>query len=405
MIILVFITNPVAADTSTAIEDIVWHGFLSQGFTYTDDNNYLGSSSNGSFKSNELGLNASIRPFDQLNLSAQLLYKQMGTAKPKGLNVDFAIIDWRLIDDFDYGFGLRLGRLKNPFGFFNETRDIAATRPSLLLPESIYLDYLRAVLHSSDSVGAYGHLELRQGTLSYSTIYGKPIVNDETVDLIVGGALGSKSVAGELESETAQASRLSYEDGSGFWRSAITYNVFEADFNADASDALLGIFSGKFKTEQFIFSLQFDWDKWQLIGEYQIRNTDSLGINGGFNPNLGLIEIYDVEYDGLAYYYQMGYDFSPKVTGYIRKDVVYHDKDDKDGLLLNAVSQGRVAAHSAFAKDITLGFIFEPSFNWSFGLELHRINGTHWLPTQENPISAEHKQHWNMYLLQASYRF
>jgi len=396
---------PVLADTSTVLDDIDWHGFLSQGFTYTDENNYLGSSSNGSFKSNELGLNASMRPIDQLSLSAQLLYKQMGNAKPKGLNVDFAIIDWRLIDDFDYGFGLRLGRLKNPFGFFNETRDIAATRPSLLLPESIYLDYLRAVLHSSDSVGAYGHLELSQGTLSYSMIFGKPIVNDETVDLIVGGALGSKSVAGDIESETAQSARLSYDDGSGLWRTAITYNVFETDFNADASDALLFLYDGQFKTEQFIFSLQFDWHNWQLIGEYQIRNTDSLGINGAYNFSTGLIDIVDVEYDALAYYYQVGYSFSSKVKGYIRRDVVYNNKDDKDGLLLNAQTFGSIAAHSAFAKDITLGFIYEPSFNWSFGLELHRINGTQWLPHIENPVSAERQQHWNMYLLQTSYRF
>jgi len=38
------------------------HGFISQGFLYTSDNNYLANSSRGSFEFTELGLNFTLQP-------------------------------------------------------------------------------------------------------------------------------------------------------------------------------------------------------------------------------------------------------------------------------------------------------------------------------------------------------
>lgn len=54
--------------------------------------------------------------------------------------------------------GVRLGRVKNPFALYNETRDVIWTRPGVLLPQSIYFDALalRQPEISSDGGILYG---------------------------------------------------------------------------------------------------------------------------------------------------------------------------------------------------------------------------------------------------------
>ncbi|MCG8613128.1 MAG: hypothetical protein MI864_21675, partial [Pseudomonadales bacterium] len=240
-----------------------WHGFANQGFSYTTENNFLGESSEGSFKFLEAGLNASWRALNTLQISGQLLYRQTGNAPPDGVEVDYAIADWRVLDTFDYGFGVRAGRIKNPYGFFNETRDVAATRPSILLPESIYIDYLRELMHSSDSVGLYGHSELAGGTATFYAVFGRPILYDTTIPAII-----YTQTQGSLEDEAIYSARVGYEDGSGIWRVAVSVADFRADYLAADTEPL---FDGKSHITQFLFSAEGYWQNFRLTGEYQRR--------------------------------------------------------------------------------------------------------------------------------------
>ena len=94
-----------------------WHGFISQGFSLTDENNYIGSSSDGSFKYSEAGLGMSWRALPNFHVSSQALYRRFGSSDPKGVKLDYAIADWRILDRFEHGFGARIGRLKKPRWF------------------------------------------------------------------------------------------------------------------------------------------------------------------------------------------------------------------------------------------------------------------------------------------------
>lgn len=370
-----------------SFDDLKWHGFLSQGYVNTDKNNFLGSSTDGSLKFSEAGLNASWKPLTSLQVSGQVLYKQLGEYKPRGTRLDYAILDWRVLDTYEYGGGFRIGRLKNNIGFFNETRDVAATRPSILLPESIYVDYLRDIIHSSDSVGAYGHLEIDQGTLLFSANYGKSIFNEDTISAIV-----QSPTKGDLNNDRALSAKLSYEAGSGAWRTAVSYIEFGADFDAGSGESTRFLFDGEINVKQVVFSLALNWESWQFISEYQNRTYESLGVRG-----------VDFKVDGVSYYQHLAYAFTPSLKGYFRHDTVYQDKNDKKGHSF-ALHSGQ-PAHNSFAKDVTLGFSYAPSFEWSFSLEVHHINGTHWLPLMENPTPSEQHQRWNMLLTQVAYRF
>ncbi len=386
--------SDLAADTW--LEDIKWHGFVSQNFVLTDENDYMGSSSDGSFKSNEAALNASWRANESLQFSLQGLYKQIGNAKPKGTKVDYAIIDWRALDTFSNGAGVRLGRLKNPYGFFNETRDVAATNMSILLAESIYIDYLSQLLHSSDGIGFYGHNERENGTFLFNAQVGRPILNDQITSTLVG----NPNTDGDISNERGAFARLAYEDGAGFWRTALSFIHFEGEFSPAESDPAY-LTEGTITIQQLLLSFELNWEKWQLVTEIQRRNTEAKNITI-FNPEI--IE------KSLSYYIQAAYSFTPAWKVYLRRDEYFRFKDDKHGTDylagLKAINPfTETQAHSAFAKDITLGFRYSPSFEWSFALEVHHIDGTGWLPNLENPDLAEQERYWNMLLAQVAYRF
>ena len=367
-------------------DDIKWHGFISQNFVATDENNYLGSSSDGSFKSNEAALNVSWRASEALQLSLQGIYKQIGNAKPKGTRLDYAIADWRIADNFSYGMGVRAGRLKNPYGFFNETRDVAATNTSILLPESIYIDYLSQLFHSSDALGFYGHNEGQTGTFTFSAQYGRPLLNEQITSTLVG----NPNTEGDISDERVGFIRLGYEDGAGLWRAALSYVHFDGNFSPASTDPFY-LLDGNLSIEQLLVSLELNLDKWQFVTEVQRRNTKVKDI---ILPNPDIIE------KGLGYYFQAAYNVSPEWKVYLRRDEAFRFKDDKHG---SEYTTG--VYHSTFAKDTTLGFRYSPSFEWSFAMEVHNIDGTYWLPDLENPDIASQKRYWNMFLAQVAYRF
>jgi hypothetical protein len=397
--VYLFADEPVIIDHPlefySRIDEIVWHGFFSQNFIASDENNYLGSSSDGSFKSNEAALNASWLATESLQFSLQGLYKQTGNSKPKGGRLDYAIADWRILDNFSRVAGVRLGRLKNPYGFFNETRDVAATNISILLPQSIYIDYLSQLIHSSDSMGFYGHSELDKGTLAFNVQYGRPILNEDVTRSIVA----SGSSTGEFSDERAFFARLSYEDASGLWRTALMYTNFRGHFDPGPNDFLLRLSEGKLNVDLFIWSLEFNVHDLQITTEIQRRNI-----------HLDEIYPFDIKEQNLSYYLQFAYNFSTAFKIYVRRDEAFRFKDDKhgksyidDSKAINPATETQF--HSAFAKDTTLGFRYSPSFEWSFAMEVHQIDGTYWLPDLENRDVQNQKRYWNMFLAQIAYRF
>lgn len=383
-------------DSNSWLDDIKWHGFLSQNFVMTDENDFLGSSSDGSFKSNEAGLNGSWRQSESLQFSIQGLYKQIGNAKPKGTRLDYAIMDWRYLDSFSHGAGVRLGRLKNPYGFFNETRDVAETNISILLPESIYIDYLSQLLHSSDGAGVYSHHETQSGTFAINAQLGRPILNDQITSTLVG----NPNTEGDISNARGGFARLSYENGSGLWRSALSYIHFSGDFSpADSDPGFLQ--DGTITIEQLMLSLELNWKDWQFISEIQRRDVQAEDI---FAFNDHIVE------KGLFYYLQVVYMPDPFWKIYLRRDEAFRFKNDRHGreYLANAQALNPFTDtqhHAAFAKDTTLGFRYSPSFEWSFAMEVHQIDGTFWLPNIENPDLANQQRYWNMFLAQVAYRF
>jgi hypothetical protein len=143
-----------------------YHGFISQNFVLSSENNFYGESSKGSFDFTEAGFNVSLRPLSRLGLAAQVLYRRAGELEDEEVRLDYGVVEFTALDAAEVRAGLRLGRVKNPLGLYNETRDVAFTRPSIFLSQSIYFDRTRNFALSSDGGQVYGEYESHIGAFS-----------------------------------------------------------------------------------------------------------------------------------------------------------------------------------------------------------------------------------------------
>ena len=143
-------------------------------------------------------------------------------------------------------------------GFYKETRDVAFTRPSILLPQSIYPIYVRNLALSSDGLYVYGEHRSDYGDFFFQSAIGYPLaVNNE----LKPAAFGTTQVPGSFESQPSYLSRLLYEWNGGRLRTAVTY--FQTNLDYDVGTIPFE-FLDSLHIEPWIFSLQYNAEGWGL---------------------------------------------------------------------------------------------------------------------------------------------
>jgi hypothetical protein len=134
----------------------VVHGIVSQGYLKSSEYNFLNQSKDGSFQFNEVMLNVSAKVTPQLRVGAQLMARNLGVAGNEDFVLDWAFGDYRVNDYL----GIRVGKVKTPYGFYNKTRDVDMVRNSILLPQAIYTESLRDVVNGFEGFSVYGNLNI-----------------------------------------------------------------------------------------------------------------------------------------------------------------------------------------------------------------------------------------------------
>ena len=147
------------------------HGFASQGFLYSNTNNWLTTnSSQGSAAFTDFGLNLSTRINDRLRLGAQLYDRNLGRLGQYHPSLDWAVADYR----FTNWLGIRGGKVKTTLGLYNDTQDLDFLRTFALLPQSVYPTDVRDATIAHLGGDIYGNLALEHklGDLSYTAYAG-----------------------------------------------------------------------------------------------------------------------------------------------------------------------------------------------------------------------------------------
>jgi hypothetical protein len=124
---------PVAAQS---LEDlnIQIHGYATQGFLYTTQNNiFTTHSSDGSPAWSEAVVNLTAQPTPKLRVGVQARYFLLGNFG-NAITLDWAAADYKANEKF----GVRFGKVKIPSGLFNETQDIDSSYMWSLLPQGVY---------------------------------------------------------------------------------------------------------------------------------------------------------------------------------------------------------------------------------------------------------------------------
>jgi hypothetical protein len=142
------------------------HGFVSQGFLGSNDNNYLTTkSSNGSFAFTDFGVNISTQLTDKFRVGAQIYDRNLGNLGNWHPQLDWAMGDYKFTD----WFGVRAGKVKTVLGLFNDTQDMEFLHIWAILPQSMYALDLRASTIAHTGGDVYGTMRLKKfGDLSYT---------------------------------------------------------------------------------------------------------------------------------------------------------------------------------------------------------------------------------------------
>ncbi len=371
-------------------DDIQLHGFLTQGYFLTSDNRLFGTSDKGgSFDYTEAGLTGSWTPSADLRFAAQVLFRRAGEGHENDLDLDFGLLDYTILSTVDYRLGVRLGRFKIPFGLYNDTRDVLFTRPTILLPQSIYADATRDLALSADGGLVYGEYQNAWGNLLLELGMGFPRGGSLDTEFAILGF----DFPGNTFSSLSYIGRLSYDLDDGKYRMAISSAWVDTRYDPELlpSDDL---FPGKDIFTPVVFSAQYNQEKLSLTAEYAIRPVKDTGFGNGFDKYV----------IGESYYLQALYRFDKNLQAILRYDAFYNDRNDKDGKKFEAKTLG--PAHTQFAKDLTVGFRYYVDPTFLIAAEYHYVNGTVWLvPFQDNPNISDLEQHWHLFALAAGFRF
>jgi hypothetical protein len=365
------------------------HGFVSQGFLVSSGNNYLARTRKGSFEFTEVGINVTKPLTDRLRVGMQLFARDLGAIGNYSPKFDWFYIDYRFAD----WFGVRAGRVKVPFGLYNEINDVDSARTAVLLPQSVYPLSTRDFLLAQTGMELYGRGEIPLlGALEYrlyaGTIFlenaaqvGTPYqVTDIHVPFLIGGRLMWETpLEGLRAGGSAQWARLDldFQVDPRLWPTLQAQGVVGPDFMGKATSrmpALLWVASLEYSAHDLLLAAEYGrWHVDREISPPVVAETNvvsermyalaSYRVNSWFQPG--------------AYY-----------------SLLYSNVDDRKG-------------RDAFLRDAAATLRFDLTAYWLLKLEGHYFVGTatlNRLLNDDKPI-AQLERHWGMFMVKTTAYF
>ena len=146
------------------------HSFASEGFAWTNQNNYLTMNTTDGAWFTDFGVNVSSNITNKLHVGVQVYDRDIGHLQEWHPDLDWALVDYRFTDSF----GIRAGKVKTALGLYNQTQDQESVQTWALMPQSVYPLDLRSRTLAHTGLDIYGRLGLhRAGNLDYTVYAGK----------------------------------------------------------------------------------------------------------------------------------------------------------------------------------------------------------------------------------------
>jgi hypothetical protein len=378
--LITVVMNVCASETNTNI-----YGFFAQTISYTTANNILGQNDRQislDYREAAIGL---ISEFNK-NISGaiQIRSRKAGALENGSPEIDHAYISYHEYFGTDGKTEIRLGKVKLPIGLYNETRDAPTTMPSIILPQSIYFDRDRNLANSQYGVRSIVSLK----NLDIDISVGKVGAVEKPFEVVL---LGSDR-PGEYKGDgISWMSNIKYNLPNG--KGLVGFTHANATIKYSPNGDLVGAGSNAFDFN--ILSAKYQFDGFDITAEYSI---DSMDRSGYLLPQLNVPGSKREKY-----YIQVEHFLSDKFSMFARVERAYSDKNDKDGTA-QATSMHQ-PDFMFFSKTTGIGATYHYNKHVQLKAEAYYIDGCNYISTLENPVIANIKRDWNLYMLQGVYAF
>ncbi|MBN2105245.1 hypothetical protein JW835_14505 [bacterium] len=400
------------------------HGFISQGYIKSTENNYLLDSKNGSFEFNETAVNFITLVSDNMRLGLQFLARDFGDEGNHTVLLDWAYGDYNISS----ALGVRMGKIKLRRGLFNQGRDIDLLRTPILLPQGVYDESMRSFslamlgisLYGNTSLFSFGETdyEIFGGSLSIpdsKSGYWKWVLND-----LLGYSEGSLLPEGTYSQVLDQKVKGEYIMGGAIhWETPLEglklsfdkiYGKLNMTSRVTAAipvhamddypllqipvDIGIDVTIDEYDT----YALQYNFGNLSLIGEYyrSVYITDVMfdATSMKFNTKL--------DWKADSYYGQVAYRFTDWLEAASYYSEFYPDRNDRNGK--KRLRKGYLEYnYQGWQKDLSLTLRFDLTQNWLLKCEVHQIDGIAQVRSFLDSSSKE--RFWQLFLLKATYNF
>ncbi len=367
------------AEDGAPLGNIEVHGFVSPGYLVTTHGNeYLAKTAErGSFEFTEVGINFSKPLSDRLRIGLQLFSRDLGSLGTYTAKLDWFYLDYRYRD----WLGFRAGRVKLPFGLYNDTSDVDVARVPVLLPQSVYPISNRDFLLAQTGGEMYGFLPVGlAGALEYRVFAG-------TIFLEPSNQAGSPFAVQELGVPYIYGGRLLWETPLPGLRAGGALQALRLDTTLLFSQppppvavdvkipALLWVGSVEYAAHDLLLAAEYS--RWHV----EVESTDPL-----------LFPESDSESERA--YAMVSYRVGRLIQPGIYYSLYYPDVEKKSGA---SSQQHDVAA--------TLRFDFED--HWLLKLEGHYMQGTAGLSSTLNGGKSldDLPDRWGVFLVKTTVHF
>jgi len=378
----------------SAENNLQLNGFVGLGYIQESANNFV-SLEGDDQEIVELGLRFSYDFTSNLSIAGQIGYRRFGEyANDSGPRIDFAQLTYltSLFANSEQRFSL--GRVKNQLGLYNLARDIPLGRPSIILPQSAYLEIWRNLFLSTDGVSINSNSYLSHGVLSASLTYGRIHIDDNFNENMLGD-----SVSGHWHNRSNIAADLRYTNE--LFKVGMSYHQIKPTYLSSNEDQIPFVPIGNYVAgidgildmQSYFLFAQMNIGQFEFSTEYTYRNVDVEGFTA--------FQSVDRSMEG--YYFQAAYSPIADLTLMARYEDFYRIAKFKDGI---TTPNFTFEPYFNNARTYSLSATYHINEKWTLMADIHFVKGSGFLAPFATPIvqSLEEKS-WTLSTIQAVYNF
>ncbi|WP_448214189.1 hypothetical protein [Colwellia sp. MEBiC06753] len=366
------------------------HGFIAQGMIKANGSDFVNDDGDLSFELTEVGVNASYQINNSVRFAGQGVYLNAGNRLAAGARIDYALIDWSAYQSLSSQLNIYIGRYKNYHWLYSSTRDVPFTRPSIVLPQSVYFDGFRDIAVGGDGIAlSYKHNKEGWGDFDFIISHGTSNISNEQTSIIL-----SEFAKGDMEHDLDYQASIYWQPEASQWRFGAA--VVDADFTYKADD-IDNFQNAGITLQRYLFNMLYEGERWEISGE---AIQERFVLDGFYYPD------YHQDNFGQGFFVQSRYQVNSKVKFLSRFEKFYSNKDDRSGKKLEESTNGLVPSYFGYQHDITLGLSISFMPNLELQFEHHWVEGTARLTPVVLPNRVINDQRkWRMWAAQLMYWF